>query len=310
MLPVHDVSNLWAEMESSRPNGTQHHIRGNKSALSLQQPNVRVALSPVQMCRGWTHDKFLCFQTPHFLSEVTWSTACLPFLQMQAEAWLASVPGESMREPERGHRCCTDQKGTWTPGSVGKTVNIFPASKGHEYIWIFCQKSQFNAEIISSTLSQYFFLHSSITLSLQWPLRLGLCAHVLLFLPCFFNNPALPQTSTHQVSSNLAACPWVCTVTKAHFSLFFWCCTLTLMAKMCNLLRLVFLWPQKMHCHCKINYLTTHKTATLFYFLFKHFSVHRSATQMQTFICPTDTAVQSLHKCYLLHLFLESLVWL
>lgn len=30
-------------MESSRPNGTQHHVRGNKSALLLLQLNIRVA---------------------------------------------------------------------------------------------------------------------------------------------------------------------------------------------------------------------------------------------------------------------------
>lgn len=51
VLPVYDVSNLWAEMQSSRPNGTQHHVRGNNSALLVQQPIAIVALAPVRTCR-------------------------------------------------------------------------------------------------------------------------------------------------------------------------------------------------------------------------------------------------------------------
>lgn len=38
--------------------------------------------------------------------------------------------------------------------------------------------------------------------------------------------PLLPQTCTHSISSNLAVCPWVHTVAKAHCSLFI--CTLYL----------------------------------------------------------------------------------
>lgn len=49
-LLVYDVSNLWAEMESSRPNGTQHRVRGNKSALLLQQPHIRVSAPLSSRC--------------------------------------------------------------------------------------------------------------------------------------------------------------------------------------------------------------------------------------------------------------------
>lgn len=196
-------------MESSRPNGSQHHVRGNKSALFFTATKYELLYLLSRRAEDEGMTSFSVFRRHASCQIVTWSTACSPFLQMQAKAWLASVPGESMREPERGHLCCTDQKETWTPGS-GKTVSIFPASKGHEWVWIFCQKSKLNPEIISSPTSQYFFLHSSITLSLQWPLHLGLCAHSFFFPArlCFFNNPPLAQTSTHQVSSNLAARPW------------------------------------------------------------------------------------------------------
>lgn len=43
-------------------------------------------------------------------------------------------------------------------------------------------------------------------------------------VPC----PPLPQTCTHRVSSNLALCPWIHTVTKAYCSPFFGHCILSL----------------------------------------------------------------------------------
>lgn len=263
-LLVYDVSNLWAEMESSRPNGCQHHSRMKQ--ISTFSPATKYNTSSpsiVQMVNEWRLSLFsLCRDSWQI---VTWSTPCLPFSQTRAEAWLASVCWESMRGPERRHLCCIDQKGMSTPDSAGR-LSIFLASNGSEWVWIFW-KSKLKPELISSFASQCFFStfnHHFV------PLVMARALHVLTpnaSLPFFAFSP-LPQTCTHRVSSNLAACPWVHTVTKAHFSPSFWCHNLASVEKLCKVFQCLLLSLHRMHYPCIINYLTNYETSTLFSYLF------------------------------------------
>lgn len=127
-----------------------------------------------------------------------------------------------------------------------------------------------------------FFLHKLIHHSVPFSgLFTSSCLLTTLSLP---HPPPLPQTCTHRVSSNLAACPWVHTVTKAHFSSLFRCCALVLAAKLCHLLQLVFLCQHKMHCQCRINYLTTCEPPTLFSSLFS-ISLCSGSGNQNTDIC-------------------------
>lgn len=117
-------------------------------------------------------------------------------------------------------------------------------------------KSEFSPEIISLPASQYFFLHASITLSFH-----GLFASVyaltpLSFLPVFAFSTILLCPQKAPIKYHLTWQRVLGSAQKAHFSFFFSCCTLALLAKMCNLLQFVFLCQQKMRWHCKINYLT------------------------------------------------------
>lgn len=188
---------------------------------------------------------FSIFRHRASCQSVTWSTPCLPSSQVQAEPWLASVRWESMGGPERGHVCYAEQKRTWTSYSAEGTVTIFLAAKAHK--WMFRQYSKLKPELISSpTFNGGFFptlIHHfvpPVASSPQSDYSLHSLPHPL----------RLPQTCAHRVSSNLAACPWVHTVAKAHFSSFFWHFSLALMAKLWNLLQLEFLCPHRMHCHC------------------------------------------------------------
>lgn len=141
-------------------------------------------------------------------------------------------------------------------------------------------------------------IHHSVSFSGLFP---SSCLLTPLSVP---HPPPLPQTCTHRVSSNLAACPWVHTVTKAHLSSLFRCCALVLACTTVSFASTCIF----MHFQCRINYLSTCEPPyVIFLSVLAFLCAVAQEIKIQTFVCPTDTALQSLHIFYL---FLMSPVWL
>lgn len=239
---------------------------------------------------------FSIFRHRASCQSVTWSTPCLPSSQAQAEPCLASVRWESMGGPERGHLCCAEQKRTWTSYSAEGTVTIFLAAKTHK--WMFCQYSKLKPELISApTFNGGFFPHSSITLSLQWPLRLSLTTHSTLF-PTLFVCPKPVPIGYHLTWQRvLGSTQWQRHISPLSFD--------------------TSAWPELQNCGICFNlnfYVHTGCTAiainlriipTIFFFSVLAF-LCTAVQEISLSVCPTDTAVQSLHKFYLIHLFVVS----
>lgn len=183
-----------------------------------------------------------CDVRPHASCHMT--EALLSLLPSRSETWLASVHSKSMRGPERGHLCwgkmhCIDQNGTYSPrqiqqqGSVGVRMyeSFAKLQIQQRYFAVnFCsQLNIYDSHPLLCLRSSRPSFCSSMPCSLLLPVRPPF-PH-LLFLshpPLPSLCPPLPQTCIHRVSSNLALCPWVHTVTKAYCSPFFGHCILSL----------------------------------------------------------------------------------
>lgn len=198
-------------MESSRPNGTQHHVRGSDSALSFQRPNQKSCFiyCPDVQEMNERRGGFSVFGRRASCHIVTWSTPYSPFQQTQAEAWRQFAENQCEDLKEDTSAALMRNK-TWTPRFSRKNTE-------HQRAVNVDESFAKNQSLKQLNFFNFFFLDSSITRFLQWVSSpRSVCA--LLSFPsptCLFNTLPLPQTCTHRVSSNLAACPWVHTVTKA-----------------------------------------------------------------------------------------------
>lgn len=131
---------------------------------------------------------------------------------------------------------CIDQNRTYSGGRTWQhrshcsTVPVL-CQTTHFFFFFCCVylSSQWNLYDPSShPHKQFLSTHPSVL-----PILILRAPHLLVC--CVSHHPSLtapfsplPQTCTHRVSSNLALCPWVHTVTKAYCSSFFGHCILSL----------------------------------------------------------------------------------
>lgn len=200
-------------------------------------------------------DEFLHFQTPHFLSHDPHPT-CPLYRRRLNPGWrqCAGNQWEDLKEDTSAALIRKD--------SAEGTVSIFFCIKGQQMCMNLLAIIKGYAWVNFFTRFSMFFLPKLIHHSVSFS---GLFASSCLLTPLSLPHlPPLPQTCTHRVSSNLAACPWVHTVTKAHFSSLFRCCALVWACTTVSFAS-TFIF---MHCQCRINYLSTFEPPTLFSSLF------------------------------------------
>lgn len=229
-----------------------------------------------------------------------WPKPCYPTADT-GESRLASVHSRSIRGPERGHLCCIDQKGAYSPLQPIRAECVCAC------VW----ESENEGLCICSLVQHcgwlfFFYLNLTASPSLLLPLKYlwflpfftpvasfflyyylasppqsALCS-LLSLSPLLYSLhpsalssptsplPPLPQTGTHRISSNLAMCPWVLTVAKAYCGPFFVHSNLYNPHLLCNFLAEVcgcIIKSHGMHCLPQLRLITLLFINCFYYFL-------------------------------------------